>query len=203
VTLDPRDRIAFLRGPTGERALLARLVAGEDQAYRECYELHAPAIMRVLMRVLGDRTQAEDVIQETFVAAFGAIGSFRQESRLSSWLTAIALRRALNLRRGESRRLKNLPPAPEAPADTTTRQLIGRNLTSKVLAVLETMEAPKRLALLLQAEGYTAAEIAEMTDEPRGTVLSRLARARAELAERVTAAGLGDQGEWFEEEHGT
>lgn len=201
--MDPRERIAFLRGPAGERALLARLVAGEDQAYRECYELHAPGIMRVLMRVLGDRSQAEDVIQETFVAAFGAIGSFRQEARLSSWLTAIALRRALNVRRGESRRLKNLPPAQEEPSDTTTRQLIGRNLTSKVLAVLETMETPKRLALLLQAEGYTAAEIADMTEEPRGTVLSRLARARAELAERVAAAGLGDHGEWFQEEHGT
>ena len=135
--MDPRERIAFLKGPAGERALLARLVAGDDQAYRECYELHAPGIMRVLVRVLGDRTQAEDVIQETFVAAFGAIGTFRQEAGLSSWLTAIALRRALNVRRGESRRLRNLPPAPEAPADTTTRQLIGRNLTGKVLAILD------------------------------------------------------------------
>jgi RNA polymerase sigma-70 factor (ECF subfamily) len=65
-----------------------------------------------------------------------------------------------------------------------------RDLARKVLAILDDIDSPKRLALLLQLEGYSVNEIAEILAIPRGTVLSRLSRARSELALRVTAAGL-------------
>jgi RNA polymerase sigma-70 factor (ECF subfamily) len=176
-------------------------MAGEDAAYRECYELHAPALMRVLVRVLRNRALAEEILQESFVAAFRKIGQFRGETKLSSWLTGIALRRGLNALRGESRRLKHLPPPPE-PETSFEPFLADRDMTRKVLALLDEMEPEKRMALLLQAEGHTAAEIAEMMGEPRGTVLSRLARSRAELVERAAAAGLVEAGEWLKKEGG-
>lgn len=198
-----RDRIAFLGGAIGERALIARLVAGEDQAYRECYELHAPTLMRIILRVVRHRFLAEEVIQETFIAAFQSIGSFRGEARLVTWLTGIGVRRALNALRGESRRAKNLPATSLEEAHSPTPRLAERDMTQKVLGLLDTMDAPKKLALLLQAEGYTAVEIAELTQEPRGTILSRLARARAELAQLAAAAGLGGRAEWFGREGAT
>jgi DNA-directed RNA polymerase specialized sigma24 family protein len=52
------------------------------------------------------------------------------------------------------------------------------------------MEPSKKHALLLQAEGYSVAEIAEICEEPRGTILARLSRSRAELSLRMTKAGL-------------
>jgi DNA-directed RNA polymerase specialized sigma24 family protein len=58
------------------------------------------------------------------------------------------------------------------------------------MALLDEMEPPKKLALLLQAEGYSVAEIAEIAGEPRGTILARLSRSRAELSLRMAAAGL-------------
>jgi RNA polymerase sigma-70 factor (ECF subfamily) len=202
-SLQNPERITFLRGPAGERALVARLQAGDDLAFRECYEQHAPALMRVLLRLLGDRSLAEDVLQETFVAAFDAVGSFRADARLSTWLTSIALRRALNLRRGEARRQKNLPnPEDERPV-SPARHFVGRALTERVMALLDELESPKKLVLLLRAEGHSAADIAELMQEPRGTVLSRLSRARAELAEKLARAGLGSLQSLFEEEHGT
>jgi RNA polymerase sigma-70 factor (ECF subfamily) len=188
----PRDGVSFLPGAAGERALVARLAAGENAAYRECYDLHAPGLMRVLVRVLRNQALAEEILQETFVAAFRSIGTFRGETRLATWLAGIGVRRALNELRGQSRRTKHLPPAPEGeePGSSPEPWLVDRDETRQVLAILDGMAPAKRLALLLQAEGHTAAEIAAITGEPRGTILSRLARSRAELAERAAAAGL-------------
>ncbi len=69
----PSPRIVPLPGPAGERALVSRLRAGEDQAYRDCYELHAPRTLALLARMLRDRAKAEENLQETFVAAFDKI----------------------------------------------------------------------------------------------------------------------------------
>jgi RNA polymerase sigma-70 factor (ECF subfamily) len=185
-----RTSVSFLPGPAGDRALVSRLVAGEDAAFRECYELLAPGVMTLVVRVLKNQALAEEVLQDTFVAAFRGIGTFRGETRLFTWVAGIGVRRALNALRDEGRRTRGTPqvtdigPSPEP-------WLADRHDARKVLAILDEMEPPKRLALLLQAEGYTAAEIAAMTGEPRGTVLSRLSRGRAELAERAAQAGMG------------
>jgi DNA-directed RNA polymerase specialized sigma24 family protein len=66
----------------------------------------------------------------------------------------------------------------------------GRDLARKVIGILDQMDPSKKLALLMQAEGYTVAEIAEISDEPRGTILARLSRSRAELSLRMAEAGL-------------
>ncbi len=183
--------IRFLPGAAGERALVSRLVAGEEPAFRECYEQYAPALMRLLLRMLRNRPLAEEVLQDTFVAAFNGIHRFRGEARLSSWLARIAVRRALNAARGEGRRAKNLPETKDVePSFSTEAQLLDADLTRKVFALIDALEEPKRLVMLLHAEGYTAAEIADTLDCPRGTVLARISRARAELLQRAEGAGL-------------
>ena len=184
------QRILFLPGETGEKALLVRLGAGEDAAYRECYQSFAPQVLRVLMRVLCNQALAEDILQETFVAAFKSIGQFRGETRLSTWLSRIAIHRAFNFIRDEGRRAKNLPVDQNDETLALIPRLEGRDLSRRVMAILDTMATPKRMALLLAAEGYSMAEIAEISGEPRGTILARLSRARIELGERIAAAGL-------------
>jgi len=197
-TLAQSPRIAFLPGAAGERALVARLIAGEPLAYRECYESHAPRTLRILLRMIGDRAKAEDVLQETFVAAFNKIAHFRGDSQLGTWITGIAIRRALNHVRDASRRLPaataseaEAEPRVELPAQES--QLASRDLARHVLQLMEGLDPARRLALLLHAEGYTAAEIGEITGSPRNTVLSQIARGRAQLLEllgedkRVTA----------------
>jgi RNA polymerase sigma-70 factor (ECF subfamily) len=181
--------VSFLPGPAGERALVAKLVAGEDSAYRECYQLLAPGVMTLLVRVLKNHALAEEVLQDTFIAAFRGIGSFRGETRLFTWVAGIGVRRALNALRDEARRTRNAPPPVEG-GHSPEPWLSDRDDVRKVLSLLETMEPPKRLALLLQAEGHTAAEIAAMTGEPRGTILSRLSRGRVELAALAAEAGM-------------
>jgi RNA polymerase sigma-70 factor, ECF subfamily len=184
------EAILFLPGELGDRALRARLVAGEDTAYRECYEQHAPKLMRILVRMLRNQAAAEEVLQDTFVAAFRGIAQFRGEVSLLGWLTRIAVNRAYNAIRGESRRTKNMPRSYDDVAPGFGSQVESRDFARKVLRILDEMDPPKKLALLLQAEGYSVAEIAAIAQEPRGTVLARLSRSRAELSLRVAEAGL-------------
>jgi len=181
------ESILFLPGQVGERALLARLTAGEESAYRDCYQQYAPRLLRTLVRILRNRASAEEILQETFAAAFNSIAQFRGEVTLLAWLTRIATNRAYNAIRDQGRRIKNSVLVRD---ETVHPHMESRDLARKVLAVLDSIESPKRLALLLQIEGYSVNEIAEILAVPRGTVLSRLSRARSELALRVTAAGL-------------
>ena len=181
------ESILFLPGQIGERALRARLAAGEESAYRECYQHYGPRLLRTLVRILRNRASAEEILQETFAAAFNSIGQFRGEVTLLAWLTRIATNRAFNAIRDQGRRTRNSVAVGDA---TVQPHVESRDLARRVLAILDDIDSPKRLALLLQLEGYSVNEIAEILDIPRGTVLSRLSRARSELALRVTAAGL-------------
>jgi RNA polymerase sigma-70 factor (ECF subfamily) len=186
-----RDDIVFLPGEIGDRALRTRLIAGEDAAYRECYQLHAPKLLRLLTGILRNQARAEEVLQETFIAAFRGISRFRGEVSIATWLARIATNRAYNVIRDESRVKRTAPPAEQAPALGIEPRVEGRDLARKVMWILDQMEPAKKLALLLQAQGYTVAEIAEVSAEPRGTILARLSRSRAELSLRMAEAGLG------------
>lgn len=184
------ETILFFPGEIGERALRVRLVAGEDAAYRDCYQRYAPKLMRLLMGILRNTARAEEILQDTFIAAFRGIGHFRGDVSISSWLARIATNRAYNAIRDESRQKRTAPPPGEELVSKLEPQVEGRDLARKVIGILDQMDPAKKLALLLQAEGYSVAEIAGISDEPRGTILARLSRSRAELSLRMAEAGL-------------
>jgi RNA polymerase sigma factor (sigma-70 family) len=184
------ETILFFPGEIGERALRARLVAGEDAAYRDCYQRYSPKLMRLLVGILRNTARAEEILQDTFIAAFRGIGRFRGDVSISSWLARIATNRAYNVIRDESRQKRTAPPPGNEAVARLEPQVEGRDLARKVIGILDQMDPAKKLALLLHAEGYTVAEIAEVSDEPRGTILARLSRSRAELSLRMAEAGL-------------
>jgi RNA polymerase sigma factor (sigma-70 family) len=189
--IDKRDEtILYLPGEIGDRALRTRLIAGEDSAYRECYQLHAQKLLRLLTGILRNKARAEEVLQETFIAAFRSIARFRGEVSVATWLARIATNRAYNTIRDESRVKRTAPSAEEEPVVGFEPQVEGRDLARRVMVILDQMEPSKKLALLLQAQGYTVAEIAAISSEPRGTILARLSRSRAELSLRMAEAGL-------------
>src|SRR6267142_732350 len=89
-------RLAFLPGEAGDRALRARLLAGEDAAFEEVYRLHGPAVLRFLTGVLGDAALVQDALQETFIAVFRNLRALKAVTRIDSWLFRVAIRRGLN-----------------------------------------------------------------------------------------------------------
>jgi RNA polymerase sigma-70 factor (ECF subfamily) len=196
----PSRRIALLPGPAGDRALVARLLAGQEQAFRDCYDIHAPRTLSLLVRMLRDRARAEEILQETFVAVFDKIGQYRGDARFGTWISGIAVRRALNAVRDESRRIPQAgTPAESSAGGGQESQMTLRDFARRLLGLVDKLTRDKRIAILLHAEGYTAAEIAAMTKAPRATVLARIARGRAELLSLVADAGMSDGGSAAEE----
>ncbi len=154
----------------------------------ELYQSHAPRLLGFLQRFLGDRSLAEDALQEAFISALKHINDLERVTSLRAWLARIAVRKALNLKRSSSRRSRaesQETRTKETPFDPATRDLAHR-----MLALMRQLEPAKHLVLVLVATGYTAAEIAEATEEPRSTVLSRIGRARLDLARLAAAAGV-------------
>jgi len=172
---------------------VARLLAGEEQAFRDCYDLHAPRTLSLLVRMLRDRAHAEEILQETFVAVFKKIGQYRAEARFGTWITGIAVRRALNALRDESRRLPAAPSRDDGEpgdGDGEESELSRRDLARRLLDLIDQLPDEKRIAILLFAEGHTAAEIATLTNAPRATVLARIARGRADLLSMAAQANI-------------
>jgi hypothetical protein len=90
VTDDVRVRHLVSGWGVNETELLEQIQAGDKAACAMCVELHAPAVYRLALRMMGDPEEAEDVMQETFLNAFRTIESFEGRSGLATWLFRIA-----------------------------------------------------------------------------------------------------------------
>ncbi|MCA9953907.1 MAG: sigma-70 family RNA polymerase sigma factor [Anaerolineales bacterium] len=111
------DETAVDETAVDETELIARIQAGDSTACDECIALHSPALLRLLLRLLGNEQDAEDVLQETFLNAFRAIDSFEGRSSLSTWLYRIAYNAAMmRLRR---------PNAPTVSVEETLNEMPG------------------------------------------------------------------------------
>ncbi|WP_224364147.1 RNA polymerase sigma factor [Hyalangium versicolor] len=188
-----RSTVQYLPGAAYERALFSRMQAGEEAAFREAYDALAPRLLHLLERYLGCAALAEEVLQESFATAFRRIGSFRGEAQLSTWITAIALRRAHNVLRAEARREKSeraVDPRSETSDPLPDDSLASSEETALLEKLLATLPEETRLALLLTADGLTAQQISDMTHVPRGTILSRIFRGRLTLGKLLGQDGM-------------
>jgi len=93
-----------------EPAFLARLKAGDAKAFEELVVIYQHRVFGVALRMLGSRAEAEDVAQDTFLRAHRAIGDFRGEARLGTWLYGIASRLCLNRIASAPRRRPSATP---------------------------------------------------------------------------------------------
>ncbi len=169
---------------------LDRLRAGDAPAFEELVMTYQHRVFGVALRMLGNRAEAEDVAQEAFVRAHRALGAFRGDAKLSTWLYAITSRLCLNrLASGERRmarqgehallRLSDAGPRPDAALERRELETaLGR-------AIAELPEDRRIVVVLRDLEGLSYEEIAQVLELELGTVRSRLHRARAELKEKL------------------
>ncbi|MFN8501669.1 RNA polymerase sigma factor [Kouleothrix sp.] len=158
--------------------LVARIRAGDDDAFAALMERHQAALFRYLRGLLGDPEQARDLLQETFLRAFRAIGSLDQPGMLRSWLFRIAHNQALSaLRR---RRLVGWLPLPiglRSAAPEPDRHAIA---SAHVAEALARVPPQQRAPLLLHlVAGFSYAEVAALLGLSEGTVRMRISRGRA------------------------
>ncbi|MBI4578565.1 MAG: sigma-70 family RNA polymerase sigma factor [Planctomycetes bacterium] len=168
---------------------LARLIArGDAAAFRVLVDREARYLYGIAHALAGNAAEAEDLVQETFVAVLA--GRFRGESSLRTWLVQILVRRAGMLRRSAWRRRVRTSldggqtdhPATEV---ATPSQTLGTEARLDLATMLECLSPEHRAVIVLrEVEGLTYEEMAEALGVPRGTIESRLHRAREAMRKR-------------------
>ena len=190
-------------GPADEAGLIQRCRADERGAQDELYHRFRRQVAGNLYRVLGDRTDLDDLVQEVFVIAFRGLERFRGDARLSTWLYRICVNVALGRIRTRKRRptaigVADLDSAAIDPSlverpETPERSLERRRDQERVYATLEQLAPKKRIVLYLhEIEGLDLKEIAYLVDSNPVTVRTRLFYARREFYRLLTGADPAD-----------
>jgi RNA polymerase sigma-70 factor (ECF subfamily) len=171
--------------------------------------LYQERVFRILLRMLGRRDEAEDMAQEVFVQVFKAVGTFRGESKLSTWVYRIAVNLCKNRVKYLKRRRSEAQDEYEAMAERSPmtsgggvtsgdvarpdHMVEGMQLERVVQSCIMELEPDFREVLVLRdVEDLSYEELCEVTGLPDGTVKSRLHRARAMLKQAVQRK-MGDQ----------
>lgn len=187
-------------GPDGrtDAELLAAHVDGDPEAFGELFARHRDRLWAVALRTMGDPETAADGLQDGMIAAFRRAASFRGDAAVTTWLHRVVVNACLDrLRAAKVRRTEALPDdvdetgrgsldTANAVTDATldpAEHAARDDQRLQVLAALRELTAEQRAAIVLvDMEGYSVAEAAEILDCAEGTVKSRCSRGRARLA---------------------
>jgi len=178
-----------------ERSLLERLRSREEAALGELYDQLAPWVLGLARRILDDPAEADEVLSDVFEQIWEHID--RHDARrgaLAPWVLSIARTRALDALRRRRRWWRKAERwgeahlaedgGPLSPPDPGEAGVPGWPVHQEVHAALATLpEEQRRVVVLAYFEGLTHSEIARRTDQPLGTVKTRLRIAQAKLAE--------------------
>jgi RNA polymerase sigma factor (sigma-70 family) len=206
----PRLRIAVRRDPLSvedlrsttviedpvqrrDLILLERARDGDLDAFNDLVVLYQDQLFALVVRMVPDRDQASDVVQEGFFSAFRNLHSFRGGS-VKAWLNRICVNAAMDTQRARKRR--PVHPYPELEDDSwqppagedadPERTAVQGERTRALNHALARITHDQRAAIVLyDVEGYDYAEIAEMTGVSLGTVKSRIHRGRLALREQL------------------
>jgi len=177
------------RSPDELRTLVGRCLGGDQSAMLALVERFRGQVFGLCYRMLGQRQDAEDAAQETFVRVLKNLHRWDSARDFQPWLLAIAgnrCRTALAARR----RRPLAEPAVELVADDTPDQRPAQNLAEEVHLALADLRTEYRQAFLLFHEHELSyAEIAEAMDVPLGTIKTWVHRARRELIDQLSRRG--------------
>jgi RNA polymerase sigma-70 factor (TIGR02960 family) len=204
-----------VRGDALGEAVLARARAGDEEAFRELTEPRRRELQLHCYRILGSVHDAEDLVQETLLAAWRGLEAFEGRASVRSWLYRIATNRCLNALRARSRRPREVPAMgdslqptrrtepvwlepypdvllediPDRSAGPAARYEAREAVELSFIVALQHLPPRQRAALVLcDVLGFRTAEAADMLDTGEAPVKGALQRARAALEARLPAA---------------
>lgn len=167
-----------------ERLLVDRAQRGEQRAFEALYRQHVGRVHALCLRMVGDRTRAEELTQDAFVRAWDRLDSFRGDAAFGTWLHRLTVNVVLQARRSTKRRLKRVETretlAGIESASTRDRP-VDRVDIERAVATLP--DGAKAVFLLHDVHGYRHQEIADMMGLAVGTTKAQLHRARKLLRE--------------------
>jgi len=212
---DARERKSRCEDASVTEQTLARARAGDEDAFRELTEPYRRELQLHIYRIVGSTQDAEDMLQETLLAAWRGLEQFEGRASVRAWLYRIATNRSLDVlrasrRRPEDQRMTQMPeptrwseplwlaPYPDVLLEGIPDEAPGpeaRYETKEAIALafivgLQHLPPQQRAVLVLRdVLGYRAAEVAEMLETSEASVNSLLRRARAAFESRLPAAG--------------
>ena len=191
--MKPRTERTSPAGPEDD-ALIAASQHGDQAAFGEIVRRYQRSVHRLAWSLTRNASDADDLAQETFVRAWGAIGRFERGQPLYPWLARIVTNQAFSLFRHRRRRPEtSIEPLLEAgrqwgvdddPAENSARSERDAELRA---CFAELAEEHQAVLALRAVQDLSYEEIAQVLMIPTGTVMSRLSRARAELKRRLAA----------------
>jgi RNA polymerase sigma-70 factor, ECF subfamily len=178
-----------------ELELIRKVAAGERLAFKQLFDSHSPRVYSLLVRLVGNRDDAEELTHDVFLSLWKHAKSLRGESKLSTWLYRVAVNRAINFKKrgGLLFQVKQLftleaddesiiDRLPAAAADSPDRQLEMREAQIQLTDLLGTLPHRQREVYLLhKLEGLSYNEIAEELHVTLGTIESLMHRAKENL----------------------
>jgi RNA polymerase sigma-70 factor (ECF subfamily) len=176
-----------------DEALIALVGRGDDEALGALYDRFSRVAYGLALRVLRDRSLAEDAVQDAFLTIWRSAATFAPErSRPSTWILTLVHRRAVDLvRREERRRGEPLEPVAEPGAPTADEEAALRSQRRTVQEALRRLPDEQREALeLAYYGGFTQSELAERLGQPLGTIKSRMFTGLSRLRDLLAEAGI-------------
>jgi len=174
--------------PRADIALLDRIVARDEHAVGELYDRHNRLLYGLILRILRDRPESEEVLQEVFVLVWTRAETYNVAlGSPAAWLVRIARNRAIDRLRSNSVRLRTVEsapmPAPAASPETAAAQSERQRAVCRALDELP----PEQRELIEQAyyQGLTQSELAERYKLPLGTVKTRIRTGMIALREQL------------------
>ncbi len=192
-----------------EAKLIERIMLRDEHAFTQLMRAYQGRVFGLILRMLGNHAEAEEVAQEVFIQVFKSIGSFRGDSKFSTWIYRVAINHCKNrvkyLRVRHSKEQDELEavaerlPLGDAPRanvgqiERPDEALAGRQVERIVQEAIAQIEPSFRECLILRdVEELSYEEIESITGLAAGTVKSRIFRARAQLRE-IVEAKLGEK----------
>jgi RNA polymerase sigma-70 factor, ECF subfamily len=174
--------------PGAQSGILAALSAGRyDEALRLCAGHHGEALGRLCMSLVGSQTDAEDLVQETLLAAYQGFGGYREQGSVKAWLCSIARRKCARHLELRSRPSRGALPAPQ-PAPSAEEQVVAHRRAVRARVLLESIRPSEREALVLRyAAGLSFREVAQACGIEEAAARKRASRALAALRTRLSA----------------
>jgi RNA polymerase sigma-70 factor (ECF subfamily) len=176
-----------------DTALAARVAAGDGAAFELVMRRYNRRLFRIARSVLRDDADAEDALQEAYLACYRAIGGFRGDSSLATWLSRLVLNHCIARRRRELRRDSIAPivtleslDEPGEDTDTPDRALVRAQLRSVIERKVDELPEMFRTVFVMRAiEELSVEETAQLLTIPEATVRTRHFRARSLLRESL------------------
>jgi RNA polymerase sigma-70 factor, ECF subfamily len=175
-----------------DATLIAQISDGNRLAMRNLYLRHERRVFRFIVRIIGDRCLAEEVVSEVFLDVWKKAAHFAGRSSVSTWLLGIARHKALTAAAGKSRRYELLDGAALDVADPTAdldEAMLGRERGTLLRRSLGALSSEHREVIdLVYYQEKTIRQIADLLAIPENTVKTRMFYARKRLAALVEAA---------------